>query len=247
MAIHKLDALALDAVLAKVGFSRTGIVTSPTGGYTMLRTAWAKAMAESGGYYDIVSPENPDGSRDWGLFQINDKAHKAGLGADWARILEPEFNASLAYKWTGAGKEWGTWGLGLNGWAGSLHDKNPAAWSMIQKSFQKWYDAYPEAIKQAEIVNALPTVVLAKLVPGTRDPEIKKYQEALREFLADRKIDINKLNPSGATGFYGSETKAMTERVYRYQASVTGNLSWLRGDITTPGPKMLEAIGLRAI
>jgi hypothetical protein len=246
MTLHKLDALALDQALIEAGFPDPDYptTTSPVGLYRR-RTAWAKAMAESGGYYDIVGGPNPNGSYDYGLFQINESVHRPGIGeADWAKILEPAFNASLAFKWTGGGSNWGTWGLGLTGWAGNLHDSNLEAWSMIQAAFQRWYDRYPADIAAARDALTRPAVHLALLRYGLRNNDVLVYQRALRAFLA--KVGrLGTLNPNGATGYYGNETKAMTEAVYRYQAAVTHSLGWLRGDLTTPGPGMLAAVDLR--
>ncbi len=249
MTLHRLDALQLDNTLITAGFANpdTATTTSPAGLYRR-RTAWAKAMAESSGYYDIIGGPNPNGSYDYGLFQINEAVHRKGIGeAGWAKILDPVYNATLAFQWTGSGKDWSTWGLGMLGWAGNLHDSNPAAWSQIQNIFKSWYDRYPADIKAAQAVASMPGVHLSNLKVGVKNnADVRTYQTALRAFL----VKINKLgnlNPSGVTGNYGSETQAMTETVYRYQASLTGDLGWLRGDLTTPGPKMLNAIGLKAI
>lgn len=248
MALHKLDAIQLDNVLITAGFPKIDLptTTSPAGLYRR-RTAWAKAMAESGGYYDIIGGPNPNGSYDYGLFQINEDVHRPGLGEEnWAKILDPAYNASLAYKWSSGGANWGTWGLGLTGWAGSLHESNLEAWSMIQQAFKKWYDRYPADIAAAQAVVSLPPVTLANLKPGLRNNDVLTYQRTLRTFLT--KVGrLGNLNPSGATGYYGTETKNMTDAVYRYQAAITHDLGWLRGDLTTPGPKMLTTIGLRAI
>jgi hypothetical protein len=248
MALHKLDALALDNILITAGFPKFDVAstTSPAGLFRR-RTAWAKAMAESGGYYDIIGGPNPNGSYDYGLFQINEDVHRKGIGeAGWAKILDPVFNASLAYSWSKQGADWSTWGLGLNGWAGSLHDTNPEAWSMIQQAFQRWYDKYPAEIEAAKATANLPGVSITNLKYGLRNGDVLTYQRALRTFLTS----VNKLgtlNPSGATGYYGTETQRMTDAVYRYQAAVTHDLGWLRGDLTTPGPKMLNVIGLKAV
>lgn len=248
MALHKLDALQLDNVLIQAGFPKLDVATttSPAGLYRR-RTAWAKAMAESGGYYDIIGGPNPNGSYDYGLFQINEDVHRAGLGEDnWAKILDPVYNASLAYQWSKQGANWGTWGLGLDGWAGSLHTTNPDAWAMIQEAFQRWYNRYPADIAAAQAVASLVGVHLSLLKFGLRNPDVKIYQEHLRAFLT--KVGrLGTLNPSGATGYYGGETQRMTDAVYRYQAAITRDLGWLRGDLTTPGPRMLNVIGLKAI
>jgi hypothetical protein len=250
MALHPLDALALDNVLIAAGFPKFDVAstTSPSGLYRR-RTAWAKAMAESGGYYDIIGGPNPNGSYDYGLFQINEAVHRKGLGEEnWAKILDPEYNASLAYSWSKQGADWSTWGLGLNGWAGSLHDTNPEAWSMIQQAFYRWYDKYPAEIAASQIIATMPGVHLSNLKfgVGPKNPDVTAYQTALRKFLT--KINkLGTLNPHGVTGYYGVETQRMTDAVYRYQAAITHDLGWLRGDLTTPGPKMLNVIGLKAI
>lgn len=252
MTLHRLDALELDNLLKKVGFSDTLQTTSPTG-HIRRRTAWAKAMAESGGYYDITSLEpNPNGSVDYGLFQFNDYAHRASIGPElWAQILDPVVNATIAYQKTGSGANWSAWGLGLSGWAGSLHDSNLAAWTQIQKIFQSWYDRYPTELAAAITAASSPAVHLAYLHYGmggaaqpAAKPDITTYQKALRTFLASRNR-LGSLNPSGATGYYGHETEAMTEAVYRYQATATSNLTWLREPLHEPGPKMLAAVGLK--
>ena len=147
-----------------------------------------------------------------------------------------------------SGRNWSAWGLGLSGWAGSLHETNLAAWSQIQKSFQYWYDRYPKDLAAAVELAKLPAVELDLLRPmksgDAPRPDVKTYQTYLRAFLT--KVGrLGNLNPSGATGFYGKETIAMTTTAYQYQASVTGNLGWLRGDLTYPGSGMLNAIGLR--
>jgi len=78
------------------------------------------------------------------------------------------------------------------------------------------------------------TVSLSSLVPGRRNAHIKTYQQALRAF------GMAKHNPSGATGHYGNETKAMTRAAYR-------KLGWLDGNLNVPGPRLLAKLGLTVI
>lgn len=243
MVLHRLNALELDDLLIKVGFPAKDVktVVSPAGLYCR-RSAWAKAMAESSGYYDIIGGPNPNGSYDYGLFQIND-IHQPGLGPTvWAKILDPKTNAALTYKWSKKGTDWSTWGLGLGGWAGTLHDSNPSAWQTIQTVFQKWYDRYPAEI--AKVKDLLP-VSLVKLHPGLTNADVKTYQQALRVYLTSVNR-LKNLNPSGVTGSYGIETIRMTQAVYEYKAAISGP-AWLKGDLTTPGAGMLNLIGLRPI
>lgn len=68
--------------------------------------AVAIALAESGGVVDKKSDKpNVDGSNDWGLWQINDKAHnvsqlvKTNGGANWAE----------AYQISSRGTDWTPW------------------------------------------------------------------------------------------------------------------------------------------
>lgn len=68
--------------------------------------AVAVALAESGGVVDKKSDvPNRDGSNDWGLWQINDKAHnvpdlvKTNGGANW----------SMAYQISNRGTNWSPW------------------------------------------------------------------------------------------------------------------------------------------
>ena len=255
MPLHPLNALELDQLLTKVGFPNPDVATttSPSGLFRR-RSAWAKAMAESNGIYDIVGGPNPNGSYDYGLFQIND-VHKADIGTPWGPtpsvsgigILDPVFNATLAFQWSKGGADWSTWGLGMLGWAGQLHSSNLAAWNQIQSAFMRWYNAYPKAIADATAIQALPGVHLANLKYGvTNNADVRTYQTALRAFLSV-KNRLGNLNPSGVTGNYFGETQAMTKAVYNYEATLTSDLSWLKGDITVPGPKMLNVIGLRAL
>lgn len=70
-------------------------------------TGVAVALAESGGNSDAVSPPNRNGTKDWGLFQIND-VHKARPG--FANRMDPQTNANLAFAiWKDAGNKWTPW------------------------------------------------------------------------------------------------------------------------------------------
>jgi murein DD-endopeptidase MepM/ murein hydrolase activator NlpD len=78
------------------------------------------------------------------------------------------------------------------------------------------------------------TVSLASLKPGSRNTHIKIYQQALRNF------GMARHNPSGVSGYYGTETKAMTRAAYH-------KLGWLDGNLTVPGPKLLAKLNLKVI
>ncbi len=234
----RLTALELDNVLKGVGFADA----------EKRRIAWAVAMRESRGTPGIIGGPNPNGSYDYGLFQIND-IHKSDA-IDWSKILDVEhdgaYNASLAFRWTGGGVNWGTWGLGDQGWAGSLKRNNPEIWEQVQRDFQTQYNAYPAAMAAAVAALSKPGVRLVNLVPGVKlNADVRTYQTALRKFLGP--VLAAQLNPSGATGNYGNETKAMTTKAYQNIARTTGQVSWLKGDLTTPGAGLIDKIGLRVI
>lgn len=234
MSLPRYDALQLDNVLKSVGFADAGI----------RRTAWAVAMRESRGTPGIVGGPNPNGSYDYGLFQIND-IHKSDPSIDWSKILDGPYNASIAYRWTAHGTNWSTWGLGDQGWAGQLKRDHPDVWAQVQHDYQVQYDAYPAAIAAAQEIANRQGVHLNLLVPGQRNADITVFQGALRKYVGSTLAA--QLNPSGATGFYGNETKAMCTKAYQITANATHNSAWLKGDLTTPGQGLIERIGLRVI
>lgn len=58
---------------------------------------------------------------------------------------------------------------------------------------------------------ARPTVVRSAVKPGKRNASVKKYQKELRR-VAGAKVSA-RLNPGGATGYFGKETRALTRWV----------------------------------
>lgn len=232
MALPRYDALRLDEVLIQAGFVDL----------ENRKTAWAVAMRESAGTPGITGGPNPNGSYDYGLFQIND-IHRAGLGAEWNQILDGLTNARIAARWTGAGKNWSAWGLGTTGWAGTLREKNPEEWQRLQDVVDRYRRSYDGAIAAAKESRLRPIVRLSNLKPGLKNPDIGTYQKALRAFVGA--AAAASLNPSGPTTLYGKETRALTTRAYEIQSRRTGSVAWLRGDLTTPGTGLLSAIGLR--
>lgn len=72
-----------------------------------LVTAVAIAIAESGGNPQAVSPLNSNGTRDYGLWQIN-SVHRSS-GFDTTLGLSAEYNAKWAYKISSGGKNWRPW------------------------------------------------------------------------------------------------------------------------------------------
>jgi len=55
------------------------------------------AFCESSNRPGIISKPNSNGTRDWGLMQINDGAWKQAFYNRWDKVLELEMNVELAY------------------------------------------------------------------------------------------------------------------------------------------------------
>jgi hypothetical protein len=97
---------------------------------SQIAIAVAVALAESGGRPDNVSLPNKDGSKDYGLWQINNHAHSDLMSQyNWSN---PHDNAKMAFSvWKAAGNSWKPWtvfntgtyskNLGVGEWAA----KNP--------------------------------------------------------------------------------------------------------------------------
>jgi len=107
------------------------------------RTAWALAMRESRGIPDIVSPINSNGTRDNGLFQIND-VHQTNH--DFAQILTAKGNAQIAYLLSQNGTDFGAWGVGRTGWAEHLYQTQPKFWLYLQNELKVWRAQYPKRV-----------------------------------------------------------------------------------------------------
>lgn len=122
----------LKRVLRNVGFK--GIAR---------KTAWAIAMRESRGIPDIVSEPNWNGTRDHGLFQLND-VHRANH--DFSRILTAKGNAQIAYTLSAGGTDFSAWGVGTNGWAGELYRTQPEFWNYLQTELSNWMAQYPKRL-----------------------------------------------------------------------------------------------------
>ena len=119
-------------VLEKAGFKGEG-----------LRTAWAVAMRESHGRPGALSPQNSNGTRDHGLFQLND-IH-LGRSIDASQVYDAAANAAAAYRMTKHGTDWSAWGIGHTGWAGHLEKAKPETYAALNARFQEWYARFPGA------------------------------------------------------------------------------------------------------
>lgn len=72
-----------------------------------LTVSWCESWHRPG----AVSGKNTDGSRDWGLFQINDSAWgPIAFPQSWPNVLVPTTNTWMAHKiWQLSGKSWKLW------------------------------------------------------------------------------------------------------------------------------------------
>lgn len=210
MVLHRLDALQLDNVLIQAGF------TDPVS----RREAWALAMRESSGYYDIMGGPNENGTYDYGLFQINE-IHKNNANVDWSLILTALENSKFAFYLSKGGQNYSPWALpnvdgSITGYAKYLKDNDPETYELYYSRYKKWWDAYPAMLAAAKALYEAGIVSLSNLKPWLRNADVKDYQTALRRTLTKwvGSAKVNALNPSGATGYYGDQTIAMTKLAY---------------------------------
>jgi hypothetical protein len=71
-----------------------------------LRIAWAIAMRESKGHARAISPGN-----DYGLFQFNRATWGDASWWDPTRLLDPVYNATVAYRLSQDGTTWYPWDI----------------------------------------------------------------------------------------------------------------------------------------
>lgn len=113
-----------------------------------IRTAWAIVMRESGGKADLIAAA--DGSPDYGLFQINEKVFKNEPWWDYENILNPHYNAKIAYDiLSKKGTDWRPWGIASDGKSMdySFYDDIWTEWekeNWIRKPFEQWWKAFPK-------------------------------------------------------------------------------------------------------
>lgn len=126
----------LAAVLFDVGFRGNN-----------LREAWAIAMRESSGD-PTLGPGHPSyNGFDLGLFQLNRTAFSTQSWWDEQALLDPYYNASIAYSMSKGGRSWWPWGL--DGQGNTDAGAYRSIWTqeeidtMITIPFQKYYRAYP--------------------------------------------------------------------------------------------------------
>jgi len=103
-----------------------------------LKTAWGIAMRESSGRPKAHNGNVNTGDNSYGLFQINmhqDLGPSRRAKFELARnedLFDPKVNASIAFKMSGRGKDFGAWAIGRNSYR---EDKS--------HELHKWLVSYP--------------------------------------------------------------------------------------------------------
>ncbi len=106
-----------------------------------LEVAVAIALAESGGNAKAVSAPNRNGTRDHGLFQINDGVHDF----DRNLIYSSRYNAKIAYRiWEQAGRSFRPWATyWLNPWTSGM--------GSLRAPYGKWLDEARASIETSSL------------------------------------------------------------------------------------------------
>jgi len=163
-----------------------------------------------------------------------------GESSGWLEAVNP-----LDGTYANGRRDFGVWQMNL---AGAEHPEqfvlatNAAAAKRLfdDRGWQPWvaytsgrYRTYLELASAAVASLSYPPLHLGLLQAGLRNNDVKMYQEALRTTAGGV---LAQYNPSGATGFYGTETKAMTTHAY------TDLLHLTSGDLATPGPTLIRSL-----
>lgn len=133
------------------------------------------------------------------------------------------------------------------GWTGADADgyPGPETWRRLMAGSTPPPPPPPPAEKVPPTQGYQGDAYLGKLHRGQTDSDsVKVYQRALRNYPG---ISTIPLNPSGVTGTYGSETEAMTRKVYETFAQWQPSGGWGGGDLGVPGRALLEKLGVRVI
>lgn len=109
-------------VIANLADRTLGIASDET-----LAIAVAIALAESGGNDQIVSPVNPDGSRDTGLWQINSVHQRDHPSWTIDYLKNPQHNADAMVAVSNHGTNWRPWTTYKNGTYKSFLDQGRKA------------------------------------------------------------------------------------------------------------------------
>lgn len=142
-----------------------------------LRTAYAIGMRESGGRPEAYNPNRSTGDDSYGLFQINmlgnlgaDRRRRYGLQSN-SDLYDPLTNASVAYKLSKGGTDFGAWGIGPNAY------RSGAGFDTIKR----WYDSFPGAVPPV----SSPAPVSAPVVAKPSAQSLSRRQAIVSALLSD--------------------------------------------------------------
>lgn len=83
-----------------------------------------------------------------------------------------------------------------------------------------------------------------QLKRGRSGEHVKAYQHALRAYLWKNKINPNKYNKTGVTGYFGSETSKLQSVVQWNIYRKTGDKGWTKINTDGANPSVMKRIGL---
>jgi hypothetical protein len=172
-----------------------------------LVTSVAVCQAESSGWVEAVNPANgvyPPGSPAPGSRDFGLWQIDA-KGLTHPELFDPATNAAKAHAMF-LDRGWKPWVAYTSG----------------------SYRSRLEAASVAVASLSYPPIHISALQPKLRNEQVREYQTHLRAVPG-----LAQYNPSGATGYYGTETAAMTHHAYTDVLHLGG------GDLNTPGPTLL--------
>lgn len=123
---------------------------------------------------------------------------------------------------------------GRNGLTSNRLDKH--RWMKVP--FRTW-EQYWRQYRASDVVTA------SNIKYGKKNEDVRKFQIKLREFLWSRKINPNKDNPDGVTGYFGYQTARMMARVHWVMAADSNNDSWKKASTRYASWGILRKIGLK--
>lgn len=164
-----------------------------------LKRMWAIGMRESGGNPRVDNAgTNSNGSVDYGLFQINDKAHAAAIkkkfGWSMEDLRDPKKNLDVMLWMSKQGQDLSAWGVSnpdgsVTGWAASIGDAQRKKFEAAMFSNMDKFDAVAQKVG----VNPGNSVRMAGDKTGNTPPADQKPLDAMGKPLVkgDKKIASN--------------------------------------------------------
>ncbi len=105
----------------------------------------------------------------------------------------------------------------------------------------------PPAAQSTASVSANPRhISVSALRVNASGINVERFQVALRAFAARNKIPVSRINPSGATGIYKSETVSLTQAVLKTlkKHSKTWTRVWKQRSKYSPDARLIRKLGM---